>query len=302
MRKTSFFDDTYAKSFFIVHWIRKNMLHFLKHMGVLLCGIFTSFAVALGVSLIQQHTGYDIFDFTCCYLVPLGALFCGGLAAAGFYGASLLFHIRVSLNLFIQMLFIIGGAQLFICWMDYQTALLDDGRFVHHYLGFMDYFQITQTMAHYKIGRIVKDTGEVGLWGYAIVALKFLGFASGSTLVYLMLNKVQICGSCSKYMNTLKRKYHTFQDPEAFAAYCDWLFSHDLKSPEFGQALAYIQDEKPKKGSCKITHTLYGCPECQAQVLTQESASYDGKDWHKIEDLSRYTPVPLSLHLLRHIG
>jgi hypothetical protein len=274
------------------------MSRFLKHLGVLLCGIFTSFAVALGVSLIQQHTDHDVFNFTYFYLVPVGAILCGCLAATGFYAASLYFHIRASFSLLVQMLIVIGCAQTFIYWMDYQTALFGDGGLVHEALGFFDYFQITQTMARYKIGRLVHDTGEVGLWGYAIVLLKFLGFAGGNVVVYTMLRASLICEPCAQYMKELKRKYHVFKDSDAFATYCEGLFSHDLHAPEFGAALAHIQDEKALEGSCKITHTLYGCPKCRAQLLTQESAVYDGKDWRKIEDLSRTLAVPQNANLL----
>lgn len=243
------------------------MSRFLKHLGALLCGIFTSFAVALGVSLIYQHTDHDVFNFTHFYLVPVGAILCGCFAATSFYAASLYFHIRASFALLVQMLIVVGCAQTFIYWMDYQTALFGDGGLVHEALGFLDYFQVSQTMASYKLRRFMDDTGEVGLWGYAIVLLKFLGFAGGSVVVYSMLRASIICEQCAQYMKELKRKYHVFQDAEAFTTHYEALFSHDLHAPEFKAALTHIQDEKPVKGSYKITHILYGCPECNAQLF-----------------------------------
>jgi hypothetical protein len=175
-----------------------------ESFGVAACGLVTSVLTALAVVALSRMANFDLFTLSIWVVVPVGAVLTGFAAASGYYFGSLYFHKRAGLSLLLQMVVIAGLTQLLIYYMGYSTFVLDDGRRVSDMIPFGQYIEIILTSAHYRIGRAMTDTGEVGSFGYWLAAFQFIGFLVGGVSVYGFLLAKPVCPTCNMARSKLK--------------------------------------------------------------------------------------------------
>lgn len=269
------------------------MKSMLESFGLALCGFATSILVAIAEVAFARMTGFDFFTLSIWAVVPVGALLTGFAAASGYYFGSLYFHKRATATLLIQMVVIAGVTQLLIYWLGYATLVLDDGSKVADFKSFGQYMVLTLTKAHYRIGRSMSDTGEVGSLGYWIAGAQFLGFLFGGLLVYGYLMIKPVCATCDLYLRPLAKKKKVFADEDAAKDYYDGLLALAVDGPDFAALIrSEAQVDKVVQGVVEVDTSLLGCPVCKSQAVEDKVREYDGKKWKHLPTLDRRIDVP----------
>lgn len=266
--------------------------------GVAACGLVTSILTALAVVVVSKMTGFDLFTFSLWVVVPVGAILVGFAAASGYYFGSLYFHKRAGLFLLLQMVVIAGITQLLIYYMEYSTLVLDDGRRVSDFIPFGQYLDISLTSAHYRVGRAMTDTGEVGSFGYWLAAFQFVGFLVGGLAVYGYLWSKPVCQTCNLYLRPLAKREKSFPDADSASPYYDALFQHPVDGPEFAALIRSEAKSEAKKGALSVTTILHGCPKCKSQLIEEKVQVNNGSEWKDVSDLNRRVAIPNGVDLL----
>ena len=266
--------------------------------GVAACGLVTSVLTALAVVVVSRMVGFDFFTFSIWIVIPVGAILTGFAAASGYYFGSLYFHKRAGLSLLLQMVVIAGLTQLLIYYMGYSTFVLDDGRRVSDFIPFSQYLDIILTSAHYRIGRAMKDTGEVGSFGYWLAAFQFVGFLVGGLSVFGFLSTKPVCQTCNLYLRPLFKREKSFPDADSASPYYDALFQHPVDGPEFAALIRTETKAKDQKGAVLVKTVLHGCPKCKSQLIEEKVQVHNGSEWKDADKLNRRVTIPDGVNLL----
>lgn len=269
-----------------------------ESFGVAACGLVTSILTAVAVVAVSKMTGFDIFTASVWVIVPAGAACTGFAAASGYYFGSLYFHKRADLSLLLQMIVIAGLTQLLIYYMGYITLVLDDGRRVSNFIPFSQYLDISLTTAHYRIGRGMTDTGEVGSFGYWLAIIQFVGFLAGGLFVYGFLRIKPVCSTCNLYLRPLSKREKTYGDTALAAPYYDALFQHPVDGPEFASLIRSEAKATAQKGAVQIKTVLHGCPKCKAQLVEENVQIFNGSQWNDVNKLQRRVKIPVGVDLI----
>jgi hypothetical protein len=269
-----------------------------QSFGVAACGLVTSILTALAVVAVSRMTGFDFFTFSIWVVVPVGAALTGFAAASGYYFGSLYFHKRPDLLLLLQMVVIAGLTQLLIYYLGYRTFVLDDGRRVSDLIPFGRYLDIILTSAHYRVGRAMTDTGEVGSFGYWLAAFQFVGFLVGGLCVYGFLRAKPVCSTCNLYLRPLSKREKTFADADSASSYYDVLFQHPVDSSEFASLIRADAKAKAAKGAVLVKTILHGCPKCKAQLIEENVQVHNGSEWKDADKLGRRVAIPGGVDLI----
>lgn len=260
--------------------------------GVVLGGVATSLLTVAGITLIDLITGFNLFSFSLWFIIPVGAMICGAVAASGYYIASIVLHKRPKPILLLQMVVVAALTQLLIYYAEY-AMLTVDGTPASSLISFPDYMDLVLTKTHYKAGRAMQiDAGEVGSFGYWLAALDFIGFIAGAVFLYLYLTKRAFCEACGKYFSTLKAKTDLFETHEEFADYYDGEFSDPVDSQEFAERVHWERHHDAAQGSIKLSTKVLGCPSCAEQIVSETVDVFNGKEWKAVNELARSVRMP----------
>jgi hypothetical protein len=268
---------------------------FWRNGGIAIAGVFTSILTAAIVALIDDITGFNLFGFSLWLIVPVGAVGCGFVAASGYYFSAKLLHQRPSAFLLIQMVFIAAITQFLIYWFEYSTLIID-GVQVSDRISFSKYLDVTLTSVHYRVGRAMIDTGQVGSFGYWLAAIDFVGFLLGGILLYIVLTDQPSCPICRKYMRTLAKKHDVFENAEAFAIYYDAEFAFPVDTPEFVNHVgAKYSTAKAAAGAVILDASVLSCPQCSDQAVLEKVKVFNGKEWKDVNEATRKTATPTGI-------
>lgn len=271
----------------------------LRQIGVTACGLVTSVLTAVAVTTVSRLTGFDLFTFSFWVVIPVGALLTGFAAASGYYFGSLFFHCKANWFLLIQMVLIAGFTQLLIYYIEYSTMVLDNGVRVADFIPFWQYLDTTLTKSHYVIGRVSRDVGEVGSFGYWMAFIQFGGFLFGGLCVFGFLASKPVCVVCNMYLRPLMKREKSFGSLSAAAPYYDALFQHPVDGPEFAELIHSKAEATVTQGATRITTTLHGCPNCKRQLIEEKVQVWNGKDWKDANKLHRRVQIPEGVNLLK---
>jgi hypothetical protein len=167
---------------------------------VLLSGLLTTALALFGVYLLATRTdGFNIMGWYGDYVLPIGALLVGLVAASGYSIASWVTGQKITKSLLWMVLALQAAA-----WLAGQYIEFRSGDF--HYkdgtpVSFVTYFDYAARSFAWQDDN--GQTGEpLGAWGYGLRLLELAGFCGGSLLVPLALKKSPYCESCQTYMKT----------------------------------------------------------------------------------------------------
>jgi hypothetical protein len=177
--------------------VREEQSYFL----VLASGLATSALALLGVYLLDRYTDeFHIMGWYANYVLPVGAVIVGLVAACGYGIASWVSGIKITKRLlWLVVVFQIGSyfAAQYIEFKNLHLVHRSDGSPV----GFVEYFDRSARSFAWK----QKDgtSGEpLGAWGYFFRLLEIAGFVGGGLIVPAALWKVPYCQNCQRYMRT----------------------------------------------------------------------------------------------------
>ena len=166
------------------------------HRGtiVLLAGSATTL-LALAAVFALNHHGVNVMGWYANYILPVGALMVGMLAASGYGIAGWITGLKMTPRLIASML-----AELFVSYLlahySEYSQLVDGGSIA----GFFDWFdQSTRSFRWDDHGHVGEALGALG---YGLRALELVGFIGGGAAVPLILRGKPYCDPCRTYKRT----------------------------------------------------------------------------------------------------
>lgn len=259
-------------------------------------GFATSILTAYIISVLSAWMGVSLFTFSVWFIIPVGAIGCGFLAASGYYFASKKVHAMPSKLLLAQMIAIAACTQILIYWFDYHGAFLP-GKSLAEYVSFEKYTELTLTQSHIMMGPRTPsvDAGEIGVFGYVIGFVQFIGFMAGGLFIFLQLKEQPTCSTCNRYLHVKSRKKSSFGSWDECVSYMDTLFQHPIGSPDF-RAME-LRAPKAKlfnpRGSIVYEATVLRCSSCAQERYVETSRSLDGQELAIVPELCRNNPIEI---------
>jgi len=164
---------------------------------VLGSGLITTTLALLGVYLLNARAGENIMGWYANYVIPIGALLVGLVAASGYGLASWSAGVKITKGLLWTILILQVVAYFAAQYIEYANLPAA----VRERVGFWRYFDFaTRTFAFRD--RSGNPGAPLGLWGYGLRALEIIGFVIGSLIVPLILWKKPYCDLCQVYFRT----------------------------------------------------------------------------------------------------
>ncbi|HUT32347.1 MAG TPA: hypothetical protein VNE39_02615 [Planctomycetota bacterium] len=268
---------------------------------VLGAGLITTTLALLGVYLVNAYAGENIMGWYANYVIPVGAILVGLVAASGYGLASWFAGVKVTRILLVTIVVLQVAAYFAAQYIEYANLPAE----VREKASFWEYFDLVTRSFKFK-GRDGQWGPEVGAWGYGLRALEIVGFVLGSLIVPIVLWKKPYCNACHTYFRTrslgllpagppmkkLKKK-----DAEGQAAYAKekeqtWAAGAALLATLTGHATggraeefrALLAEHAPKakqkeygKLTRRIVLTASHCPRCHVGFLKATALAGQGK-------------------------
>lgn len=225
--------------------------------------------VGFAVSAVELATGQAIYGFSVGVVIPIGAIGCGFVAAAGYSAAARLFHIRPSGPSLAIPLASAMVAFVATHWFTWMRLEIRDDQTLSDLMSFGEYLRTVITETSYSISSNSTTSttiDRVGTWGYALTALEITGFALGGWFVAGELRNVPWCSTSGRFMRRSKKRSALFADEAAFLAATDRVVDL-LDAGDPAHALDAMSWEKPTRelrraAEFSLEVELFACPEC----------------------------------------
>jgi hypothetical protein len=151
----------------------------------------------------------SLYGFTLLFVIPIGALLAGFVAASGCYLAARLLNYRPTRLVLIGVLAMSAMTFFLVNYLDYFFMTVD-GQYIHSFVSFTDYLNVS--LSHMSVCFHTCMHGGVGLGplGYLAAGLQVLGFFLGGASVYGHLQSQKYCDACSRYFSHKKTEKRYF--------------------------------------------------------------------------------------------
>lgn len=164
---------------------------------VLGAGLITTTLALFGVYLLRAYAGENIMGWYANYVIPVGAILVGLVAASGYGLASWLAGVKVTTRLLVAIIVLQVAAYFVAQYIEYRSVPPE----VRGGRTFWEYFDYV-TRKFYFVEKGGKRGQPLGMWGYGLRALEIIGFVIGSLVVPLILWKKAYCAACQVYFRT----------------------------------------------------------------------------------------------------
>lgn len=271
---------------------------FLEDCTVSGFGMATSAAVAYGSHFMAANWDFAPFTWMVNFVIPVGALLCGFVAATGYWIGARLFNHRPTRMLMLHILVISLGTFFSIHQLDYSAAKYH-GVSISDRMSFPDYLvAVTEHMRYKSSNSYDKDEAtELGKWGWGVAALQVLGFSLGGLGVYGMLASVPYCDRCAKYLSEKKHKSVSWKDKETmhgnFAVLSTLMQAGHLQ--EAIDQHATMGDNKRFGAKAFLHLELRKCPTCENRRLRLTATQRNGNQVQNVGQVVVPTEEPLRM-------
>lgn len=237
-------------------------------------------AVALGLPIALVIAGFEIatdvglFELSVAVVIPLGAIGCGVVAAAGFYAFLRSFHVRPS------------GVILAVPPVTAVTTLLASRWLVFRGSDVSGDQTYVETLTSWA-------TAGLGGWGYGVVVLELIGFAMAGWFVAAFVLKLTWCERCHRFPKLLGREIRYFDEPTLFEASANRLVDI-LERGGPAEAYVYAVAEKPvvkrrSEADFRLTTEHFECKKCGTLHTVISTDRMVSSNW------SRLSQTPLHI-------
>jgi len=262
----------------------------MKHAVLFVAMVITCLLAAAANVAITRLIDLNLFTFKLWFVIPVGAIGMGILAASGAIIAARTLHIVPTVTDAVLMVVIAAATMVLIYYGDYATLTLDDGRKVADIVSFGTYVDLMLTKTHMRIGTTRVDTGEVGVFGYALGAIEFAGFLLGGAAAFGIIKGLPRCAECGSYQRKLKTKKSKEMTFDEAGKVIDTFRSGDLNAVQ--HAVAWT----PPEGSVLICPTvsqyLASLPHLEQATPRWLPRSYSGARLNPFGIVSMLGPRP----------
>jgi len=172
-----------------------------SYTPVIISGLITTALALAGVYVLDiAASDFNIMGWYADYILPVGALIVGLIAASGYGLASWLSGVKITRSLLLIVLVLQLAAYFAAQYIAFRNMHLVH-RADHSPVGFFEYYDLVARTIAWK-----QDNGSLGkplgLWGYGVRALEVIGFVGGGLIVPALLRKAPYCADCQRYMKT----------------------------------------------------------------------------------------------------
>jgi hypothetical protein len=249
--------------------------------------------VGLNVVL-QRALDFDLLGLTLAFIIPVGALYGGAGAAAGYFVAARITSTLPNRRMLFEMLAIALSTWLLMHWVEYVTLRFSDGSPIRDAVPFWDYLLITTEHMRLTIqsGGVPTDTtSELGLLGYAHQLLQIGGFLFGAYIVWKLLSALEVCKPCSRYA----RSRRVLQRAPS-AEFDGMLARAGIALPLLPERIAQAIGKKRLVG---LNLHLVTCPSCQRNWLRPQAVAFEGQH-PVVKPMATYDITPAQAAALRN--
>ena len=188
---------------------------FMEDLFVTGFGFATSTAVAWGSWYSASHWDFAIYTWMYAFVLPIGAVICGFVAATGYWIGARVFNHKPSKTLLINIVLVSLTTYFAIHHFHYTHDKIQGVAIEKIVPSFPDYIKnVTENMT-YKIGRSYNEDDQgtqLGKWGWGVAVLQVLGFSFGGFSVFGLLSAVPYCDRCKKYLSQKKSRIANWKD------------------------------------------------------------------------------------------
>ncbi len=207
----------------------------LQNIIVSVFGFVASMFTALALWQIEELSGYSIYSFSLWFAIPVGAIACGFVSAAGYYMGAVLFGHRPTRMLLLNMVFISISTFFAIYWLA-------------------------------KLG----ESGAIGHFGYVTAVLQIVGFAIGGFVMFGYLLGLPYCDKCTKYLSVKSKSIRFSANLEKFTEMVNGIVA-SFNAGEPQKALVdhqkYGEESNPKGGFICSSLLRKQCSTCGVNWL-----------------------------------
>jgi len=195
----------------------------IQDIIITIFGAVSSFLTALLLLWIEREWNHFLYSFMLWFVIPVGAIIFGFIAASGYYVGARLFNHRPHHIILLNMVAISVGTYFLIQYLDYIYFSFE-GKPISDYLSFWQYwdFSLSNQEVQFRVGRRgikAGDAVELGNWGYMYAVIQIIGFAVGGFCVYAYLAAQTYCDKCSLYLSKQGTIIRYADDPNKFGTF-----------------------------------------------------------------------------------
>jgi len=263
----------------------------------------TSLLTAVILVILEQTLNFSFYSYMLWFVIPIGAIGSGFVAASGYYLGAKWFNHKPSRLILLNMLAISTITFFLIYWLNY-ISLTYNGKPVSDYISYLQYLNLS--LANYSMSvcfHYVNCSGgiQLGSFGYIVGALQILGFFAGGASIYGYLSSEIYCNNCSRYYSSKKSQSRYFNIMEEGAkSYDDTLAL--LIQKKYKDAIdshANSGEQKVKKDSIIYTIlTLKYCKKCRDHFIKLQIFAKRNSKWKEIPKTAKYTYAKEELNLV----
>ncbi|WP_162789502.1 hypothetical protein [Altererythrobacter sp. ZODW24] len=236
---------------------------------------------------------FDPTNFFAMVLLPFGALIFGCLGSLGALPGAKIAQYPVDARL--RNIMIGTSMTAFVVYLLIVAAVINWADSSHP--GVITSLVQLQTQTEFAFSKgthEIGNLGEVGAWGFLLLALKFAGVAGGSWAYYSSLRLIPYCSSCRVFNRTREKGtlyFHTF---DAWVAEMKkvptepWRRAAHMLSLPRQKALSI-----PGKNYVLVRLYRHECPRCHEQHMREQVQVHNGSQLVAPKELaSAYSWLP----------
>lgn len=256
----------------------------MKRVVLELAMIVTCVVAAVANVALAYYAGFNLFGLTLWFIIPVGALIVGAVAASGAIVAARLLDIRPSLWQSIVSATLIGAAtMLLIYFLEYNTLEVR-GTKIRTLVDFWTYLDLSLTKSHMRLGRTRQDLGEAGDLGYLFLLLKLGGFVLGAFFIFTLIRGMAACSRCGAYFKTVRTKKSSDLPIEEAAAVHERFIQGDVTAIQ--QAVTWPPEPRAlnkKEPKARLIYKLCRCPKCALGAVIGTLEVSGGREFKEVK-------------------
>jgi hypothetical protein len=269
---------------------------FIQDLIVTGFGFITSWATARGLVYLEQEHEISIYGWLYMFVIPIGAILSGFVAATGYWIGARLVHHRPSKSILWNMVLVSVLTFFMIHEQGHELAVKRG-----YQKGITSYIQeVTESISYSSRRSSDRSPGTpLGKLGYGVVALEILGFSFGAFGVFGVLRSRQYCEGCNKYFAKKGQRVRYLESGQELETTVQ-AFHEAVAAGQLQEAVnQFCQDKKTKISSKKLMCTLhlYWCKECGTHQILFAASQLNGNQWAAIPELGLNLNTSQSLEI-----
>jgi hypothetical protein len=256
-----------------------------KQIIITIMGLATAILTGCALGYFEASTQIPLYSFMFFFIIPVGAIIAGMLAASGYYFGAIIFNQKPAGGVAINMILIAIGAYFLANYIPYDLLEVQGTRIkeVVSFWGYMD-----TTIRHTSISVKGHSTGEVGsAFGYIFALIQVIGFSFGGFIIFAALESIPFCKKCSEYLKKTSAHERFTSEGEMLSENVE-SFVKMLDEKKYQTAIA-LHDSRmgvteTAEHHLKSTITMHKCKTCGINHLEFSIARLGEDGWKDVDN------------------